>query len=86
MTFGLAKRRKERDNQLDSAAWEADASSSLSSRFHQVLTKSVEPSMGLEQPEGLFPKMGACGRRNKINRSLELDDLKKTLLTPETTR
>ncbi len=33
--------------------------------------------MDLERPEGLFPKIGACGRGNKINRSLELNNLKK---------
>jgi hypothetical protein len=76
MTFGHAERRKEHDNQLDDVAREADASSSSSSRFRLVLTKSVKPSMDLEQPEGLFPKMGACRRRNKINRGLELEDLK----------
>ncbi len=77
MTFGHAERRKERDNQLDNAAWEANASSSSSSsRFRLVPTKSVKPSTDLEQPEGLFPKMGACGQRSKIDRSLELDDLK----------
>ncbi len=76
MTFGCAERRKECDNKLDNAAREADTSSSSSSRFRLVPTKSVEPSMDLEQPEGLFPKMGACGQRNKIDWSLELDDLK----------
>ncbi len=77
MTFGHAKRRKEHGNQLNNVAWEPDASSSSSSRFRLVPTKSVKPSTDLEQPEGLFPKMGACGWRNKIDRSLELDDLKK---------
>ncbi len=76
MTFGHAERRKERDNQLNNAEWEANASSSSFSWFHLVLTKSVKLSTDLEQPEGLFPKMGACGRRNKIDRSLELDNLK----------
>ncbi len=76
MTFGHAERRKECDNQLNNVAWEANASSSSSSWFRLVLTKSVKPSTDLEQPEGLFPKMGACGRRNKIDRSLELEDLK----------
>ncbi len=76
MTYGCAERRKERDNQLDNAAQEADTSSSSSSWFCLVSTKSVKPSTDLEQPEGLFPKMGACGRRNKIDRSLELNDLK----------
>jgi hypothetical protein len=56
------------------AAWEANASSSSSYWFRLVPTKSVEPSMDLEQPEGLFPKMGACGRRNKIDWSLELNN------------
>jgi hypothetical protein len=74
MMFGRAERRKEHDNQLSDAAREADASSSSSSRFHLVPTKSVKPSMDLEQPEGLFPKMGACGRRNKIDWSLELNN------------
>ncbi len=84
--FGHAERRKERDNQLDNAAREANASSSSSYRFRLVPTKSVKPSMDLEQPEGLFQKMGACGWRNKIDRSLELNDKRKLSLTPETTR
>jgi hypothetical protein len=77
MTFGHAKRRKECDNQFNDAAREAHASSSSSSQFRLVPTKSVKPSTDLEQPEGLFPKMGACGRRNKIDWSLELNDIKK---------
>ena len=76
MTFGHAERRKERDNQLNDAAGEANASSSSSSWFRLVPTKSIEQSTDLEQPEGLFPKMGACGWRNKINQSLELINLK----------
>jgi len=76
MMFGRAERRKEHDNQLNDVAREANASSSSSSRFCLVPTKSVKPSMDLKQPEGLFPKMVACGRRNKIDWSLELDDLK----------
>ncbi len=74
--FGHTERRKERDNQLDNMAREANASSSSSSLFRLVPTKSVKPSTDLEQPEGLFPKIKACGRRNKINWSLELDNLK----------
>jgi hypothetical protein len=79
MMFGRAERRKEHDNQLDNAAREANTSSS-SSRFRLVPTKSVKPSMDLEQPEGLFSKMGACKRRNKIDQSLELDYLKKIVI------
>ncbi len=75
MTFGHAERRKEHDNQLEDAVREAGASSSSSSRFRLVPTKSVKPSTDLEQPEGLFPKMEACRRRNKVDQSLELDDL-----------
>jgi hypothetical protein len=76
MMFGCAERRKEYDNQLNNTAQEADTSSSSSSQFCLVPTKSVEPSMDLEQPEGLFAKMGTCGWRNEINWSLELDNLK----------
>jgi hypothetical protein len=80
MTFGHAERRKERDNQLDDAMQEANASSSSSSRFCLVPTKSIESSTDLERPEGLLPKMGACGQRNEINQSLELDDQKKKIV------
>jgi hypothetical protein len=59
MTFEHAERKKERDNQLNDAAREADASSSSSSRFRLVPTKSLKPSMDLDQSEGLFPKIGA---------------------------
>ncbi len=83
MTFGRAERRKECDDQLEDAAQEANASSSSSSRFRLVLMKSIEPSTDLEQPEGLFPKKGACGQRNKINRSLELDDLNKIVVADD---
>jgi hypothetical protein len=76
MLFGHAERRKEHDNQLNNVAREANASFSSSSWFHLVLTKSIKPSTDLEQAEGLFPKMGACGWRNKINQSLELINLK----------
>jgi len=86
MTFGHTDRRKEHDNQLDNAAREADASSSSSSQSRLVPMKSVEPSTVLEQPEDLFPKMGACGQMNEIDWSLELDNLKKLLSTPETMR
>jgi hypothetical protein len=67
MMFGCAERRKERDNQLNNAARGADASSSSSSQFRPVSKKSVELKMDLEQPEGLFPKMGACRWKNKID-------------------
>ncbi len=76
MMFGHAERRKERDNQLNNMAREANASSSSTSQFCLVPTKSGKPSTDLEHPEGLFPKMEACGQRNKIDWSLELNDLK----------
>jgi hypothetical protein len=83
MMFGCAERRKEHDNQLDNMAQGANASSSSSSWFRLVPTKSVEPSMDLEQSEGgMFQKIGACGWKNKIDRSLELNDLKKMLSAP----
>ncbi len=76
MMFGHAERRRERDNELDEARQEADASSSSSSRFRLVWKKSVKPITDLERPEGLLPKMGACRQRHEIDRSLELNDLK----------
>jgi hypothetical protein len=80
MTFGHAERRKECDNQLNNAVWKANASTSSSSWFRLVPTKSIKPSTDLKQPEGLFPKMGACGQRNKIDWSLELDNQKKIII------
>ncbi len=76
MTFGHAERRKKRDNQLDNVAREANASSSSlpgSVWFGQNPSNQAQTLSNLRVGS---QKMGACGQRNKINQSLELEDLK----------